>query len=343
MLNGLSKGLKLAGAKSLRVPNAEKSLAPLLASSNEPVQRAAWETARYFELPGIVKKAMSEAESAALPGAQRASAARALRGGQLAPVAPILQKLLAGQDQPELQLAAVESLASFDDAAVAASLLDAWKYFSPEVRAAALTALFGERERMKQTLAALEAGRIERTMIDPAMQARLFDHPDKTVADRARAFFKHEADERTTAVAEYQDALKLTGNVNRGRDLFASTCAKCHVAQKGRQRIGADLSGINNKTKEELLNSILNPSAAIEPRFVNYIITTKDGRITDGILANETPGSITLRNADADTTILRKNIAAIRASSLSLMPDGIEKSLGKQQVADVIAYLRGGL
>jgi putative heme-binding domain-containing protein len=72
-------------------------------------------------------------------------------------------------------------------------------------------------------------------------------------------------------------------------------------------------------------------------------VTTKDGRILDGILANETPGAITLRNGEADETILRRNIAEIRASKLSLMPDGFEKKSNKQAIADLIAYLRGGL
>jgi putative heme-binding domain-containing protein len=110
-------------------------------------------------------------------------------------------------------------------------------------------------------------------------------------------------------------------------------------------RVGPDLSGINNKTKEELLTSILNPSFAIEPRFVNYIVTTKDGRMYDGVIANETPGSIALRGGseDGDQTVLRKNIAEIRASSVSLMPEDLEQSLSKQDLADVITYLRGGL
>ena len=175
------------------------------------------------------------------------------------------------------------------------------------------------------------------------MQAKLFDHPDKEVVARAHQFFKQETDERKAVVASYADALKLTGDVMRGRDLFSSTCAKCHVPQAGRPRVGADLSGINNKTKEELLNSIMNPSETIEGRFVNYILTTKDGRIEDGILANETSGAVTLRNADRDVTILRKNIAEIRASTISLMPEGYEKTMTKQQIADIIAYLRGGL
>ena len=109
--------------------------------------------------------------------------------------------------------------------------------------------------------------------------------------------------------------------------------------------MGPDLSGINNKTKEELIASILNPSSAIDPRFVNYIVTTRDGRMYDGIIAGETPSMITLRGGsdEGDETVLRRNVAAIRASSVSLMPDELEKNLGKQGLADVIAYLRGGL
>jgi putative heme-binding domain-containing protein len=286
---------------------------------------------------------MADSQNESLPVKQRVIAVRALRGGQYSTVAPLLQKFLPLQESPELQIAAVESLSSFDDPNIASTLLSSWKNYTPDVRRKVLTALLSERGRMKVLMKALEDGQVERTMADPAMQARLYDHPDKEVVERARQFFKQEAAEREAAVASYRDALNLTGDVNRGRDIFGSTCANCHTPQKGRPRIGADLSGINNKTKEELLNSILNPSASIDARFVNYILTMKDGRIYDGILANETPSAITLRNADADVTILRKNIAELRASSLSLMPDGMEKTLSKQQVADLIAYLRGGL
>jgi putative heme-binding domain-containing protein len=137
----------------------------------------------------------------------------------------------------------------------------------------------------------------------------------------------------------------MAGEVSRGKKAFDANCARCHMPRREGGRVGPDLSGINNKTKEELLTSILNPSLAIEPRFVNYIVTTKDGRMYDGIIANETPGSITLHGGseEGDQTVLRKNVAEIRASSVSLMPEDLEKSLSKQDLADVIAYLRGGL
>ena len=110
-------------------------------------------------------------------------------------------------------------------------------------------------------------------------------------------------------------------------------------------RVGPDLSGINNKSREELLESILNPSAAIEPRYTNYVVVTKDGRLHDGIIVNETPGTLVLRGDtdEGDTVVLREQIGEIRASSVSLMPEDLEKQMSRQDLADVIAYLRGGL
>jgi putative heme-binding domain-containing protein len=124
----------------------------------------------------------------------------------------------------------------------------------------------------------------------------------------------------------------LWRDIGRGRKLFEENCAKCHNSRRDRGRVGPDLSSVNMKTKEELLTSIVNPSYAIEPRFTYYMVTTKDGRISDGVISNETPGMITLRGGsdEGDETILRTNIAQMHASTLSLMPDGLEKVLGRQ-------------
>ena len=78
---------------------------------------------------------------------------------------------------------------------------------------------------------------------------------------------------------------------------------------------------------------------------MNYMVTTKQGEMYDGVIVNETPGAVTLRGGseEGDQTILRSHIADIRASSISLMPEGLEDSMTRQDISDVIAYLRGGL
>ena len=126
----------------------------------------------------------------------------------------------------------------------------------------------------------------------------------------------------------------------------AQACLLCHrLGDKGID-YGPALNGFaRGQATEVVINAILDPSAAIEPRFVNYMVTTKDGQVFDGIIANETPAAITLRGGteDGDQTILRRNVAEVRASAISLMPEGLEKNVSKKDMADLISYLRAGL
>ena len=75
-----------------------------------------------------------------------------------------------------------------------------------------------------------------------------------------------------------------------------------------------------------------------------YNVETKDGQSLTGILAAETPGSITLRQAlGHEETVQRTNIASMSASRLSLMPDELEKTMSKQDLADLLDFLKGKL
>jgi len=80
----------------------------------------------------------------------------------------------------------------------------------------------------------------------------------------------------------------------------------------------------------------------VDPRYRAYQVTTTDERVLTGILVAETPTSITLRRPDgAEDTLLRKAILSFQATPMSLMPEGLEKELQPQDVANLLAYLRG--
>jgi len=344
-LAGLARGLRLVSARNLKVPGAEPVFARLLASGSEAAQRDAWEASRYFELTALIQRACRETAASDLPVASRVQAARALRGGHFDAVAPVLETLLQSHAPAEVESAAIDALAAFDEPAAGKIILAHWREYSPAGRNHAVSALLGQRDRIPLLLKAVEDGQVERSAMDAAARSHLYDDADPAIAAKARSLLESTNTDRAKVVAAYHDVAAMTGDVPRGKKLFEENCARCHEPRRQGGRIGPDLSGINNKTKEELITSIVNPSYAIDPRFVNYIITTKDGRMHDGIISNETIWAITLRGGseEGDETVLRKNIAAIRASSVSLMPDELEKSLGKQGLADVIAYLRGGL
>lgn len=343
-LAGLSRGLKLSDVENLRAPEVEAALARFISSGSAEQQIAAWGVARYLELRELAPVVAARAKDTKLPAPARAAAIRALRGDGFARAEPILRSVLDANPPVEIQRAAVESMASFQEPAAGPLLLSDWRTYSPEARAEALAALLGAADRATLLLDAIDRQQIPAASLDVAARNRLIEYPVAAVAARARQLLQGAGQDRAKVVASYQDALHLTGDAPRGKLVFEKTCARCHLPQKGRGRVGPDLSGVNNKTREELLNSILNPSAAIEPRFINYLITTKDGRLHDGVIGSETPGMITLRNGseDGDDVILRSNITEMRASAISLMPEGLEDSLNKQAMADVIAYLRGG-
>ena len=105
--------------------------------------------------------------------------------------------------------------------------------------------------------------------------------------------------------------------------------------------VGPQLASITNKTKEAIFASILDPDAAVDAKYFNYTVLTADGRLVSGKLETETGSSITLLSAGAKReTILRRDIEELQASSKSVMPEGIERELDPQGLADLIQFVR---
>ncbi|BDC52985.1 cytochrome c [Bryobacterales bacterium F-183] len=339
-LAGVARGLKLAGARGLKSPGIELALAPYLSAGMEE----AWDTARYFDIPGLVDRAAKDALSPATDAKKRRMAVMALRGATYAKAQPIIAKVLDSAPPAEVQAAAVNTLASFEDPGVANELLAHWPSYSPEARQRAITAMLAQKPRIPILIAALEKETVPVNALEMNARVRLLELNDPALAARAKKVLQSTAGDRAQIMASFQPALNLKGDPVHGKKVFEDNCAKCHLPGKQGTRVGPDLSGINMKTKDELLTAILDPSASIEPRFVNYVVTAKDGTMYDGVLANETPGAMTLRGGpDGDVTILRSKIADVRASAMSLMPEGLEEKMSKQDMADLLSYLRGGL
>ncbi|MFV2069075.1 MAG: cytochrome C, partial [Pirellulales bacterium] len=105
--------------------------------------------------------------------------------------------------------------------------------------------------------------------------------------------------------------------------------------------VGPNLLSITDPRPISLLTSMLDPSAAVDGKFVTYAVLTVDGRTFSGILASETGSSITLLGQDDKRqVILRNQVDELRGTGKSLMPDGLEKELSRQDLADLIDYLR---
>ena len=106
--------------------------------------------------------------------------------------------------------------------------------------------------------------------------------------------------------------------------------------------MGPDLFDIRGQTKENILFHIIVPDAEIAPAFAAYLVTTKDGRTLSGIMASETPASLTLRGPLAQESVLsRADVAKLEALPTSLMPTGLEQGMSLQEIADLLGFLKG--
>jgi putative heme-binding domain-containing protein len=141
---------------------------------------------------------------------------------------------------------------------------------------------------------------------------------------------------------ETKSVLSVTGNAGNGHAVFQKNCTTCHVVSGEGHIVGPDLTGIRNQPKDVLLLHIVVPEYEINPIYTCYNLETKDGQSFTGLLAGETPSSITLRMAQGlEQQIPRVNIASMVTSRLSLMPQELEKTMTKQELAVLLSFLKG--
>jgi putative heme-binding domain-containing protein len=179
-----------------------------------------------------------------------------------------------------------------------------------------------------------------------ALRKTLAAYPPK-VRELARPLLKRlEADgaRQAARLAELAPLLK-EGDAGRGRAQFFSPralCSTCHAVGGQGGRVGPDLSHIAaTRTGRELLEAVVFPSASFARGFEPYVVATTDGRTFTGILTRETADAVYLVGADrAEVPLPRALIDTIQPGRVSIMPQGLDAQLTRDELADVLAFLR---
>ena len=241
---------------------------------------------------------------------------------------------------PELATAALKAVVAYPKEEISASLLAGWSRYAPARRDAVLGNLLGVPFHVKGVLAAVEAKRLPASAFTGVRRRQVLAAKDSAVKALAERLLTVSA--RPEALAEATKALSLPPMPANGRVVFNAVCATCHRLDREGYAVGPDLFDIRRQTKENILFHIVNPDAEIAPAFTAYLAEAKDGRILSGILVGDTPTSITLRGPlGVETSLLRADLSKLESLSGSLMPTGLEAGLSKQQLADLLAYLKG--
>ncbi|HEY1784404.1 MAG TPA: PVC-type heme-binding CxxCH protein [Pirellulales bacterium] len=345
ILAGLSQGLSETGT-SVRQMRAELSAARNEASTTEkssPTDKpSAAVAAALAGLPKLLERAQQVSRDSDAPLAERRRAIAVLSHCGAAADPAELAALLAADEPPELSSAAADCLARLADAPLAERLFAESSRYTTATRRALQNAALRSPVTTAALLSALEAGTIVPLELDAAVRDLLVRLPDDALRERAAKLLAASVPaDRLRVLEQYAGAVKLTGDRDHGGRLVAQHCLACHQIQARGRRLGPDLSGIGSQPKEQLLVSLLDPSRQVSPDYLAYTLVTTDGQILSGLVANETPHSVTLRRTEGtDEIVPRANVEVLKVSGKSLMPEGFEQKLSPQDVADVLDFLR---
>ena len=140
-------------------------------------------------------------------------------------------------------------------------------------------------------------------------------------------------------------AASAKGRPDRGKALFSDpkglACVKCHAVQGQGGSVGPELSSVGAKyPREELIASVLYPSAKIASGYEPVTLATDDGKVLTGVIKGETAESIDVEDAESKRVRVPKDrIEERKRSDVSLMPNGLAEGLTREDFADLIAYL----
>ena len=146
--------------------------------------------------------------------------------------------------------------------------------------------------------------------------------------------------DRATATKE---VAKASGNAKSGAAVFNRICIACHKVGNEGAELGPEMNKLATRLKrEEIIESIIDPNAKIDPKFLATNITTHDGDELSGLVASEDEQTLTLASGSGQKQILKKsNIKARETLKISSMPEGLVQTMALQEFLDLVEFLAG--
>jgi putative membrane-bound dehydrogenase-like protein len=251
-----------------------------------------------------------------------------------------LGELLSPQTPAPLQEGIVTSLSKLRQPQVADMLFARWRGVSPALRSSILDLLLVRDQWTSALLDRVEKKDIRSGEIDVPRSQRLMASKNRALAERAKKILHAVDADREQVIRKYHDAITLSADPKRGRERFEKTCTVCHRLNGVGYSIGPELIALTDKSPQALIVAILDPNRAVEQKYNVYSAVTNQGRQYTGILAAETGSSITLLQQEGkQTTLLRGDLETLASTGKSLMPEGLEKDIKPQDLADIMAYV----
>ncbi len=341
ILLGIAAGVSEAPAMSPALTEALKKLLdqPSLAAATLPLVTQ-WDKAG--ALAGEVKAQLDQLTAtlanATAPVAARVNAGMALASlGSEDATAKVVAALAAAEDSEALQSGLVSAL---EQNGHAQKLVSALVRLKPKPLSLAFEAILQRPEATRALLDAVRDGSLPRTAFAPGDIARLRNHPNKPLAQRAANLFKADTSAKEAILAKLTPEVEKPGNAANGKLLFSAACAVCHKLGDLGVAVGPPLDGMGAHGPAELLIHIVDPNREVDPSFWAFNISTKKGELLQGVITSENSATVTLATQAGLREIAKTDIDKRENTGRSLMPEGLD-ALGAEALRDILTFMTG--
>lgn len=341
ILRGIAAAVSEAPAMSPALTGALKKLLdqPALAAATLPLVTQ-WDKAGV--LAGEVKAQLDQLTAtlanATAPVAARVNAGMALASlGSEDATAKVVAALAAAEDSEALQSGLVTAL---EQNGHAQKLVSALVRLKPKPLSLAFEAILQRPEATRALLDAVKDGSLPRTAFAPGDIARLRNHPNKPLAQRAANLFKADTSAKEAILAKLTPEVEKPGNAANGKLLFSAACAVCHKLGDLGVAVGPPLDGMGAHGPAELLIHIVDPNREVDPSFWAFNISTKKGELLQGVITSENSATVTLATQAGVREIAKTDIDKRENTGRSLMPEGLD-ALGAEALRDILTFMTG--
>lgn len=237
------------------------------------------------------------------------------------------------------------ALGKTNDPQTADMVLKVYPQLEEELKPKAVELLTQRTAWSKKLLQAIGRKQLPAAVLDANQVRKLLASRDeelkKLVTDKWGSVRTERNPQRRQVILQMRKFLSETsGNTGRGQVIFHKVCGQCHKIHGRGETVGPDLTANGRSTFDQLLSNVFDPSLVIGASYQARIVVTADGRVLTGLLVEDSPQRIVLKAQGGKLeTIARDDVDEMEVSKLSMMPEGLEKQLKPQEIADLFSFL----
>jgi putative heme-binding domain-containing protein len=341
LVRGMEAGLQGDAVKSVPIAM-QKRVVELWAS--RPKTPALVSFAARLGHPAAEHAALGILTDTKMPEAERKKMVALLAERRTPAAVPVFLDLLRHEKTESFRLDVLNNLQRFADDRIAQTVLELYPVMSAPMRDLARSILCSRVIWSRMLLQTVANGAIAREQLPVANLLAIQNHHDATCDELIRkqwGSLKKSSAEKEQQIAAVRKVLSGgKGDPHAGRELFKQSCAACHTLFGEGAQIGPELTGDERDNLDFLLPAIVDPSLGIREEYTTFTLTTKDDQSLTGFLVVDQPKAVTMMDTTGHKLVIaREQIQSLRASPVSLMPEGLLDTLNEQQIRDLISYV----